>query len=229
MRALKKQIMAKQQNSNKETVQDLTSTENFLDKNKKNLLILGGAILVILIGYIGYQKLIVEPKDAESQEEIWAAYYDFENDSLAIAAAGTEDYAGLADIADSYNGTKGGDIANYAMGIISMREGNFEEALDFFESCNFEDVIIGGLCLGLQGDCHVELLNYETAANIFEKAAAREENEFTTPMFLMKAGIVYEELGEKKKANDNYRRVKEDFSKSDYAADIDKYIGRTNS
>ncbi len=225
--------MAKTNSSNKakavENVEELTSTENFLDKNKKLLLGIGGAIIVILVGYIGYQKMVVEPKDAESHDELWNAYYDFEKDSLDKAAAGTDYYPGLEVLADDYKGTSGGDIANYSMGIISMQKGEFEVALDYFGACDFKDVIIGSLCLGLQGDCYVELGDYENAINLFEKAVEREKNDFTTPMFLMKAGIVYEEIGEKGKANTNYRRIKEEYSKTEFATDIDKYIGRTNS
>ena len=225
--------MAKKKHSTQEkpvsaTVEDLTQTENFLDRNKKTLLGAGGVVIAVLLGYIGYQKFIVEPNNDESKAVLWNAYYDFENDSLDRAINGTAYYDGLESIAADYEGTSGGDIANYSMGIISMENGDFETALSYFESCNFDDVIVGSLCLGLQGDCYVELGDYEKAVKLFESAAKREANDFTTPMFLMKAGIVYEALGENAKANTNYKIIKNDYGKSDYGSDIDKYIGRTN-
>ncbi|MFK8039463.1 MAG: tol-pal system YbgF family protein [Crocinitomicaceae bacterium] len=225
--------MAKKQNSRKEKVNaeaaELTGTENFLDKNKNMFLIIGGGVLAILIGYIGYQKFVKEPKAAESQEELWAAFYDFENDSTANAIDGKDYYMGMSELSEEYSGTTGGDIANYAMGVMKMKDGEFQEALDYLEACSFDDVMVGNLCLGLQGDCLVELEDLDGAAKVFEKAANREINEFTTPMFLKKAGLVREELGDKTAANKHYNRIKEEYSTTDFGTDIDKYIGRTNS
>jgi tetratricopeptide (TPR) repeat protein len=206
--------------------EELTSTENFFEKNK-NLFIYGGiGIIVVILGFVGYQKLISEPKDIESQEQVWNAMYDFQNDSLEMAATGSSDYSGFEEIASSYEGTSGGDIANYSMGIIEMERGNFEEALDYFKNTDFEDVVVGSLCLGLQGDCYVELDDNETAVEYFEKGANREPNEFTSPMLLKKAGLTYEELGQYDDAIRVYTQIKDDFPTSAEGSDIDKYIAR---
>lgn len=225
--------MAKKQNNKREKVSaaeaELTNTESFLDKNKKLFLMIAGGAIAILIGFIGYQKFVKEPKEAESQEELWAAFYDFEKDSLENAINGKDSYLGMADLAEEFKGTSGGDIANYSMGIMKMQKGEFQEAIDYLDNCGFEDVMIGNLSLGLIGDCYVEIENYNKAAKYFEKAANREVNEFTTPLFLMKAGLVREELGEKSNANKHYARIKDEYPGSEQGTDIDKYIGRTNS
>jgi tetratricopeptide (TPR) repeat protein len=225
--------MAKKQNNKKDSAPkataELTGTENFLDKNKNLFLIIGGGVLLLLIGYVGYMKFVKEPNEIESQDEIWSAFYDFQNDSTENAINGTDNYLGMADIADDFKGTSGGDIANYTMGIMSMEKGEFDVALDYLQDCDFDDVMIGSLCLGLQGDCYVEMGDYEKAAKYFEKAANRESNEFTTPMFLKKAGLVREELGDKSKANKHYLLIKEEYSKTESGKDIDKYVSRTNS
>ncbi|MFK8046571.1 MAG: tetratricopeptide repeat protein [Crocinitomicaceae bacterium] len=225
--------MAKKQESKKESTKavdsELTSTENFFDKNKKIILGLGIGVIAILIGWIGYQELVKKPKDLRSQEELAPAFYDFEKDSVARAINGTDNYLGMADIASEYKGTSGGDIANYSMGIMSMRNGEFEEALGYLEDCSFDDEMVGNLCLGLIGDCHVELGDIDEAASYFEKAANRRVNEFTTPMFLKKAGLAYEELGNKEKANQLYSQIEAEYPSSTEGADISKYIGRTKS
>lgn len=223
--------MAKKQNNTKEKVKtaqaDLTNTESFLDKNRKLFLAIGGGVLALLVGFIAYQKFVKEPKEAESQEELWAAFYDFEKDSLENAMYGKDSYLGMADIADDYKGTSGGDIANYSMGIMLMEKGEFAEAIDYLENCSFDDVVMGNLALGLIGDCYVELEDYSKAAKYFENAADREVNEFTTPLFLHKAGLVREELGDRKEANKHYNRIKDDYPRSDQGTDIDKFISRT--
>ena len=222
--------MAKEKNNivNEKNVEfeELTSTENFFDKNK-NILIYGGiAIVVVLLGFLGYKKLVSEPKNVESQIEIANAFYDFESDSTAAAINGSNGNMGLEEAADEYNGTSGGDIANYSMGIINMEKGEFETALDCFGNCGFEDAMVANLTLGLQGDCNVELGNYAVAVDFFEKAAKREANEFTSPMYLKKAGLAYEALEDYSKALNAYQRIKDNYPQSTEGADIDKYIER---
>ncbi|HIP35831.1 MAG TPA: tetratricopeptide repeat protein [Crocinitomix sp.] len=222
--------MAKQKNTkaNQTNVEfeELTSTENFFEKNK-NIFVYGGiGIIVLILGFIVYQKFISEPKDIESQEQVWNALYDFQNDSLEIAAQGSGEYAGFEEIASEYEGTSGGDIANYSMGIIEMERENYEAAIDYFKNTDVEDVIIGTLSIGLQGDCYIELGDYETAVDYFEKAANREPNDFTSPMFLMKAGLAYEELGQYNDAVRVYTKIKEEYATTAEGQDIEKYITR---
>jgi tetratricopeptide (TPR) repeat protein len=205
---------------------ELTNTENFFEKNKNAIIYGGVGIIVLILAFVAYQKFVSEPKEITSQDEIWNAFYDFQNDSLDLAANGNGDYPGFEEVANNYKGTSGGDIANYSMGIIEMERGNFEEALDYFKNADFEDVVIGSLCLGLQGDCYVELEDYESAVNYFEKAANREENEFTTPMFLKKAGLTYEELGQFDDAVRVYQQIKDNYPTSSEGQDIEKYIAR---
>lgn len=222
--------MAKQNNktANEKNVEfdELTSTEGFFDKYKNILIYSGIGIVVVFIGIVGYQKFVSEPKEIESQEVLADALYDFDKDSLTTAAQGTADYMGFEEIADEYSGTSGGDIANYSLGIISMEKGDFETALDYFQLCDFEDVMVGNMNIGLQGDCYVELGDYETAVELFEQAAAREPNEFTSPMYLKKAGLTYEELGDLDKAIIAYTKIKDNYAQSSEGADIDKYIAR---
>jgi tetratricopeptide (TPR) repeat protein len=219
--------MAKNNKQEKaQTQENLTSTESFIDKYKKPLMIGGGAIVVIVLGIIGYQKFVKEPHEEESKEAYWNAFYEFQNDSLELAANGNENFQGMIEIADEYEGTSGGDIANYTLGVKAMEDGEFQGAIDFFDKCDFEDVVVGTLVIGLKGDCLVELDQLEEAVKLFDKAAGREQNEFTTPMFLKKAGITYEALGNKEKALTAYTKIKDKWQKSEEAKDIDKYIAR---
>ena len=67
------------------------------------------------------------------------------------------------------------------------------------------------------------------AAKFYIKAANYEKNDFTTPIFLKKAGMVYEELKQYDKALDLYNIIKNDFTKSIEARDIEKDIARINT
>lgn len=219
--------MAKKKQDKTEELEQLTATENFFERYKKIIFIAGGAIVVLVLGYIGYQKLVIEPKIEESQDVYWSAFYEWQvADTTELAYEGNENFLGFADIASEYSGTPAGDIANYAMGIHSMEKGEFEDALTYLEECDFDDIMVGTLVIGLMGDCYVEMEDYNTAAEKFEEAAEREPNEFTSPMFLKKLGLVYEVLNDKAAAVDAYQKIKDEWSESVTAGDIDKYIAR---
>jgi len=107
-----------------------------------------------------------------------------------------------------------------------MKNGDFESALESFESCGFEDVVLGSMVIGLQGDCYVELDDYESAVDRYEEAASREENEFTTPMYLKKVGLAYEALGKNDDAREAYQKIKDNWENSTEGQDIEKYLAR---
>ncbi len=219
--------------SNKETKADeldqLTGTESFIDKYKKAFIIGGAAIVVVVLGIIGYQKLVVEPNEIASQDAYWNAFYDFQNDSLNAAVAGTNEYEGMEAVASEYGGTSGGDIANYSLGIAAMKNGSYDEAIGYFDECDFDDVVLGSMTIGLKGDCYVEMGELDKAVDLFEKAAQREENVYTTPMYLMKAGLTHEKLGDNQSAVTAYEKIKKNWPKSEEATSIEKYIARAQN
>lgn len=222
--------MAKKTNNKAVETDELTSTESFFDKNKKVLMYAGIGVVVLILGYIGYQKFVAEPHYEESQDAYWNAFYDFENgDTTKSFITGNENYMGFEEISSEYAGTPGGNIANYAMGVTAMDEGKYEEAIAYFEEVEFDDVMLGTLTIGLIGDCYVELGQYEEAVAKFEEAAEREPNEYTSPMFLKKAGLVYQELNQNDKAVIAYQKIKDEWSTSAEGADIDKYIIRAQN
>ena len=230
MHDILKTKMAKKTTTEKaHDIEDLTSTESFIDKYKKPLMIGGGAIVAIILGIIGYKAFISGPKEEKSLEAYWPAFYEFEKDSLELAANGNENFQGMYTVADEYAGTSGGNIANYTLGIAAMDRGEYEQALTFFDECDFDDVVVGTLVIGLKGDCHVELDKYEEAAELFEEAAEREENEFTSPMMLKKAGLAYEALGDKTNALKMYEEILNEWEGTEEATDIEKYIARVQN
>jgi predicted negative regulator of RcsB-dependent stress response len=219
--------MAKKSADTQEELEQLTATEGFFDKNKKILFIVGGAIVVLVLGFVTYQKAIIEPRITDSQDEYWNAFYEYQyNDSTELAYEGNDNFLGFEDLSSSYNGTPAGEIASYGMATHAMEKGEFEDALSYLEECDFEDIVVGTLVLGMMGDCYVEMGDFEAAIEKFEEAVERQPNEFTTPMFLKKVGMVYEEIGDNELAVSSYQKIKDDWSESLEAADIDKYIAR---
>jgi TolA-binding protein len=87
-------------------------------------------------------------------------------------------------------------------------------------------MLVTTMAIGAIGDAYVEKDDLESAISYYKKAAERQANDFTSPLFLMKLGLTYEKLGNKEDALKAYEKIKTDFVKSNEAKRIQKYIER---
>ena len=203
----------------------LTKTEQYIEENRKSLTIIILAIVVVVGGFLAYKNLLLEPKEGKAQSDMFMAEKYFEQDSFRLALEGDGVYApGFLDIIDDYAGTKTANLAKYYAGISYLRLGEFEDAIDFLEDFDGNDRMVSIVALGATGDAYSELGEYEKAATFYEKASGLNENELLTPIYLFKAGLVYEEMGNSKKALDNYKKIKSDYPNSEEGKTIDRYI-----
>jgi tetratricopeptide (TPR) repeat protein len=202
----------------------LSKTEQYIEENQKSLTIILLAIVVVIGGYLGYKKFYLEPANQEALESMYVAENYFEQDSFQLALEGDGANFGFLDVIDEYGITKTGNLAHYYAGICYMRTGDFESAIDHLEKFDGEDIMIGSLAIGAIGDCNLELGNKEEAAQLYLKAAIRKKNTFTSPIFLKKAGLVYEDIEEYEKALKAYSAIKKDFPDTEEGKVIDKYI-----
>lgn len=203
----------------------LTRTEHFLEENYKTLLISLGVIVVIVgLGWLG--KLYLNNRNNEAQSQMYQAERYLQIDSLKLALNGDGNYLGFLDIAKDYKFTKAGNLARYSAGICYLHLGNFNEAIDFLDKYKKKDKVIASLAIGATGDAYVELGDIEKGASKYIEAANYDENSFNTPLFLMKAGELYETEKKFDEALKVYERIENEFPESTEGTTIDKYIAR---
>jgi len=207
----------------------LTRTEQFIEQNQKSLTIIVAAILAIVAIYFGYKRLYLQPKEDEASAQIFQAQYYFEQDSFRLALNGNENDLGFITIADKYGMTRTGNLANYYAGICLREMGEYEKAIDYLKKFDAGDQMVTPIAYGAIGDCYVELKKMKDAVDFYLKAAEYSENDFISPIFYKKAGMVYEELNQYEKALELYNIIKNDFPKSVEARDIEKDIARMNA
>ena len=206
-----------------------TKTEVFLDKNKQAVTIGVVALLAIVVGLIAYKQLYLKPRAAESAEYIWKAQYYFEVDSLDLAINGDGNYFGFQYIADEFGGTPSGKLAHYYLGAIYMQKGEYDAAIAEYKQADLEDDVLRVMAVGGIGDAYVELGNTKEAISQFEKAASMTTNDLTTPMYLMKAGILYKQNGDWKAAKKAFDRIAKEFPTAAEATMARKYLGLAGS
>ena len=207
----------------------LTRTEQYIENNQKSLTIIALAIIVIVGLFIGYKRLYIAPMEKDAQAEVFAAEQYFEKDSFNLALNGDGNYLGFLGVIDNYGPSRTGNLAYYYAGICYLNLGEYETALDYLKRYSIKDEMLGSVTYGAIGDCYVQLNNFEEGVNYYIKAAKYEENDFSTPVYLMKAGLVYEELGKMDKALEVYKQIKKDYPKSSEAREVEKHIARVEA
>ena len=202
----------------------LGKTEMFIEKNQKTITVVLAAIVVIVLAIFGVKKFVVEPREAAAQSAMFRAEQLFENDDYATALNGDGNNAGFMDIISEYGGTKSGNLARYYAGICYLNTGDFNNAIKYLGEFKGKDQIVKPLATGAMGDAYLELDNAADAAKCYEKAAKESKNSFTSPMFLMRAGLAYEMVENYAKALEMYKIIKADYPNSNEGFSIEKYI-----
>lgn len=205
--------------------QTLTRTEQYLEDNYKTLLI-GLGIIVVVVGLIWLGKFFLSKRNDEAQSQIYQAEKYLEMDSLKLALNGDGNYLGFIDIADNYKFTKTGNLANYGAGICYLHLGDYQSAIDYLNKYSKKDKVIGSLALGATGDAYVELGDIEKGIAKYLEAAEFADNAFNSPLFLMKAGELYELSGKFTDALTVYEKIKDKYPESTEGSSIEKYIAR---
>jgi tetratricopeptide (TPR) repeat protein len=145
----------------------LSKTEQIIEKNQKVILIVVSIIVVIVLGFFAYKKLYIAPLNKDAQEQMFMAEMYFQQNDFEKALYGDGTYLGFLDIIDEYGSTKSGNLANYYTGLIYLKQGKYDEALDFLKSFESDDKIVGPLALGAIGDAYIEKGQPENAIDYY--------------------------------------------------------------
>ena len=203
----------------------LTKTEQYLEENYKTLLIILG-VIVVLVGIFWLLRLYQNKKNGEAQSQMYQAEKWLEMDSVKLALNGDGNYLGFLDIAGNYKMTRAGNLAKYCAGLCYLHLGQYQDAIDYLSKYSKKDKVIGSLATGAIGDAFIELGDLDKGVEKYLEAANSGNNSFNTPIFLMKAGQIYETQKKYAEAMSLYERIKEEYPQSTEGTTIDKYIAR---
>lgn len=217
--------MAKEiKNENEAVVSAVNKVEQFLDNNKKTIWGVIAALVVIAgAGYV-YYKFAYLPKKAEALAEMYKAEANFKAENYELALKGDGNVLGFEEIISKYGSKAGGSVYLYAA-ICELKAGNPDAAISYLGKYNGNDKIMSARAESLKGDAYCDKEEYDKAVSCFEKAAGIDDSAFGAA-YLLKAGQAYEAIGNNEKALASYKKIKENYSQTMEAYDIDKYITR---
>ena len=210
-----------------------SKSEQWIEKNSKPLFLALISVVVLFLAYLGYSKYIVEPNEIEASNELAFPRKYFDEaatagsgiDSLLnLGLEGADGKYGFLDIAESYSGTDAGNLANYYAGVSYLQMKEYEKAIAYLEKFNSDDTLLGPVSLGAIGDAFADIDQPEQALEYYEKAAKKQNNEFTTPLYLYKAGQTAMQLKKYDKAVSLFTKIKENHPTSDQGRDVEKFI-----
>ena len=210
-----------------------SKTEEWVVKNQKYIFGVVGAIALIVLAYLAYNKYVAEPKEKDAMNEMYTAKKYFEDavngispDSLyRMSLDGGEGKYGMVDIAREYSGSPAANLANYYAGMAYLNLKDYENAIKYLGEFSTEEKISGPMAKGGIGDAFVQLNQLPEGLDYYERAFKDNVNDFTTPMFLLKAARVAIRLDQNQKALDYLKRIKSEFPTSTEASQTDVLIG----
>lgn len=216
-------------NSNLNKSSILDKIGDFLTLRGKIIGAVVGGIALIILGYFGYQKWIVEPEDIRTAESLYQTeshIVDTQNWEMAIKGdTATGAYPGLATQAKNFEGYAGGNIAYYDLGIAYLNSGDAAQALEAFKNVEFEDENLATMTLGAMGDASLNLGKYDDAVNYYTEAYNRRpKNEMTAPLYMMKLANTYEVKKNYSEAEKLYTDLIANFPGSPLRAEAEKNL-----
>lgn len=198
--------------------------QDFFERHQNSILglIVGGVLL--LGGYLAYSFGFKAPKEAAAMEAIYKAQEQFAQDSFILALENPGGgFEGFLDIIDNYGSTKAGNLAKYYAGISYLNLGRAEDAIRYLENYTANDDITPIMKAGALGDAYAESDNFDKALSLYKKAANTDDNDFLTPYYLYKYGILNKVQGNNAEAVTAFERIKNNYPDSNEAGEAERY------
>lgn len=219
--------MAEQKKTNEalNVEEALTQSEAFLIKNKKTIIGVVVAIIVIVAGVTMYKNLYAAPREEKAQAALFMGQQYFESNNFEQALNGDSiGYAGFLKVAEEYSGTKAANLAKAYAGICYAKLGKTQEAIDALNGFDANDQMVAPAIKGTIGNCYAQLGDLDKAASTLLDAANQADNNTLSPIFLMQAGEILVKQGKYDEAIQAYTTIKDKYFASYQAMNIDKYI-----
>ncbi len=221
-------MTTKNTNSKVEKVESVgeavSKTELFFKKYGKALSYTGIALVAVAAAIVLVIQFYAKPLKDEAIAQTFVAEQYFRANDYEKALNGDGNALGFSQIIDEY-GSKGGKAVYLYAGICELQLGNAEKGLAYLSKYNGKEPILKGRALACMGDAYSMMEDYRNAVRYYVEASEVEDNIFAAS-YLLKAGIVSEEMGDKAKALEFYRTIKDRYPQTFEGYEIDKYISR---
>ena len=202
-------------------------SEQFWEKNSKIILIALSAVILLVAGYFIYQSQFKGPEEVKAADAMWKAEDYYRKDSARLALNGDGASVGFLRIMSRYDGTKAARLAKFYAGSCYIKLGDYNNAIKHLKDFSTDDKLIMVRATGLLGDAYAETGKKNEAVEQYKKAGTLfPDDNFNSPEYLFRAGLMYQDLGKNKEAIEMFKIIKDRYHSTERGAEIDKYLAR---
>lgn len=210
---------------NLEQPEALNQVKGLWQRYNKIIIYVGTASILAMAGWIGYDKLVREPKELKAEETIFLAEdlfgkmasIGFNKDSVNIVLNGGNldgaNITGLLKVISNNGGTKTADRAAYMAGACYLHIKEFDKAIKYlsdFDAHGAKQVQCKAYIL--LGHAYAEKNKMDDALSSYKKASEVDpEDESMTPDALMLYGGYAEANNKNAEAIAAYKQIKDQF------------------
>jgi hypothetical protein len=213
-------------------------SEIFFEKNRKLIIGIVVALIVIIAGFFLYRTFVASPREDKASTALARGqeYFNAEQFDKALNGDGAG-YNGFVRIADDYSSTDAGNLANLYAGLCYANLGKWNDAVKYLEEFSPKgDAMVSPAAMEALGNAYAHVGQTDKAISKLKEAAEAADskakdgvNYSLSPIFLLQAGELLESENKTDEANQLYQDIKKKYVNSSLVqtSEIDKYIERT--
>lgn len=224
-----------------ETNEIVERAKGFWARFSKPIIYVGGAIILLAVGWLAYKNFVKVPNEAKSAEQIFPAeqLFDkmtqlgFNKDSIGLVLNGGNGITGILKVASNYGSTAAGNRAHFIAGACYLHNKDFNNAIKHLKEFSTNSKQPQSAAYRMLGDACSELKQNDNALSYYKKAVdvADAKDESTRFLSLSRAALFCEVTGKTKEAIDYYQQIKEEVSPAFFRDNridfqVDKYLAR---
>lgn len=212
--------------------------KGFWAKYSKRIIIIGGVVIALGIGYLGYKYWYKIPRETEANDKFFASERLFakmsntgaySKDSINFVLNGGNlegtEITGALRIISKYSGTDAASRANFVAGAcyLHLPEPNFDLAIKYLKAFDGNGAgQVESKAYTMLGDAYAEKKNNEEALKYYKKAAAalNEKDAGQKVVALFNVARFADYLGKTQDALDALHSIKENYMDGLLKADV---------
>ncbi len=206
--------------SSRQEENPLDGVMGFYETNKKMINTVTTVVLVVVVGYFAYTKLVKGPAEEKASAALALPLNYFAADSINMALNGFQK------VSKKYGGTAAGNLAHYYEGVCYLKTGDYKNAIKELKEFDGKGTLVAANAEGLLGEAYMESGDNAKAIDCFKKATADKDDIMVTPMYLYQLGLAYEATNNAAEAKATFKRIRDEYPKSTQARDTEKELAR---
>lgn len=232
-------MVNKKENAASNMAETLTSSEVFMLKYKKHIVIAVVALIVLVAGFFLYKNYVSAPREEKASTELAKGQELFGMQQFEQALNGDgATFSGFVKIANDYSSTDAGNLAKLYAGLCYANLNKWNEAVKYLDSYSpGNDAMVSPAAIAALGNAYAHVGKIDEAIKALKKAADKADsksedgtNNSLSPTFLLQAGQLLESQNKKADALKVYQDIKKKYVNSAIvqSQEIDKYIERAS-